>query len=277
MASKKGTAAATGAASGAATGAAIGGPWGAAIGGIIGGAAGYFGTDDSESPEQQRARQLEEEQRNIVKRLYEQEEARNAPLQQKLYAEATSDQPLDYASTQAELRRRYRETLKRLSGRGDSGLQESGRQSAELSLASQLSGANERGRETLRNLRLRLYGGSQANNLGLQLAGTTGNLAQSQWRQAEQAQLENDAEAAQMGEAMRQFGGAIAGMNWKQPTATTTTAPVNTNFSNIPTTVNPLPTAAPQYAPLYGTLPPINPMPTPLPGYAGLSYPKGGR
>lgn len=277
MASKKGNAAVSGAASGAATGATIGGPWGAAIGGVIGGAMGYFGTDDSESPEQARARQLEEEQRNIVKRLYEQEEARNAPIQQKLYDEATSDEPLDYASTQAELRRRYQETLRRISGRGDSGLQESGKQSAELSLASQLSGAYDQGLKAKRDLRMRLYGSSQANNLGLQFAGATGTLAQSQWRQAEQAQMEKDAEAAQMGEALRQFGGALGNMRFgEKPTATVTTPSTNTNFSNLSTTTS-LPTAAPQYAPLYGPLPTPLAMPTPLPGYAGLSYPKGGR
>lgn len=172
-----------GAASGASTGAQIGGPWGAVIGGVIGGGMGLLGAKNwrknSAQGKEDEIMKLERERREKIEALRDAEEKRVGPLRDSLYADASSDQPLDYASTQADLRRRYQDALRGIrSQRTDSGLAASQEQAANLDLASQLSGAYDQGLKNRRALRMGLYQQSPINQLNWQAATSGDRMAE---------------------------------------------------------------------------------------------------
>lgn len=212
-----------GAASGAAQGYSMGGPWGALAGGIIGGGLGLMSAkknrkNGAQSKEDELMR-LERERQEKIEALRVAEEKRIAPIRDALYQEASSDQPLDYASTQADLRRRYQEATQRLrSGRMDSGLAASQTQAAQLDLASQLSGAYDQGMKNRRNLRMSLYGQSPINQLNYQSATSGDRMAEminQQRIEAAKAQAaSNQGMLGGLGNLGQMFGqgGGIGGM-----------------------------------------------------------------
>lgn len=173
----------SGAASGASTGAQVGGPWGALIGGIVGGGVGLLGAKNwrknSSQGKEDELMKLERERREKIEALRDAEEKRVGGIRDSLYAEANSDQPLDYQSAQADLRRRYQDIVKGIrSGRTDSGLASSQEQAANLDLASQLSGAYDQGLKNRRQLRMGLYSQSPINQLNWQAATSGDRMAE---------------------------------------------------------------------------------------------------
>lgn len=159
-----------------------GNPYAAAAGAIIGGGLSLMGrkkAGKAAETEQQKMERLENERMERLRDLAAQEEARIAPIRQSLYDDASSDQPLDYQSTQADLRRRYQDAVKGIrSGRTDSGLASSQEQAANLDLASQLSGAYDQGLKNRRQLRMGLYSQSPINQLNYQAATSGDRLSQ---------------------------------------------------------------------------------------------------
>jgi hypothetical protein len=157
--------------------------WGHVIGGVIGAGMGLLSAKKNrgkgaQSKEDELTRLGRERQEKIAA-LQAAEEKRIAPIRDALYRDASSDQPLDYASTQADLRRRYQEAQQSFrSQRTDSGLAASQAQAANLDLASQLSGAFDQGMKNRRALRMNLYSQSPINQLNWQNATSGDRMAE---------------------------------------------------------------------------------------------------
>lgn len=234
-----------GAASGAATGGQMGGPWGALIGGVIGGGMGLLGAKNwrknSAQGKEDELMRLERERREKIEALRDAEEKRVGPLRDTLYREANSDQPLDYQSTQADMRRRYQEAIRGIrSQRTDSGLAASQQQGANLDLASNLSGAFDQGLKNRRALQMSLYSQSPINHLNWQAATSGDRMAE----MLNQQRIENmKAQAASkkgamgglgsLGQMFGQGGGMGGMLGGMGGGASTTTSYQSPNFQGL--------------------------------------------
>ena len=172
-------AALSGAVSGASTGATIGSAVpgvGTAVGAVVGGAIGLvgglfggMGASKARKKAQQEANKIAREDLAFRKAMYAEEQRLYGPLKERLVAEASSGQPLDYAQTSQRIRENYAAALRR--SNEASGLGAARSQGARLKMAGELAGAYQQGLANRRNLALAVSGQDQTIPLGMNISG----------------------------------------------------------------------------------------------------------
>lgn len=165
--------------SGAATGAQIGTMFapgigtaiGAAAGGVLGLASGLFGGGGDDAGEEMQRKQLELQQQDLDFRrsMYNYERSMTDPIRKQLTSEALSGTPLDYAMNAAAIKKQYTAVGRRMMNMGygagiaGSGVDLARQQGLQLGQASDLADAWAKGMQAKRSLSQNLLGyGMQA-------------------------------------------------------------------------------------------------------------------